>query len=97
VPWFRCFIHGENFPGALIGGADPVGFYTTRFVEADDPEAAELAGLAMLRADPHLAPPPDFTPTGEAKVFFERIEEIPPEDVPAVQAGFTWYAERDGE
>ena len=48
MAWFRCFIHGENFPGELIGSAVPVGFYVIRFVEADDAAEAETLALRAL-------------------------------------------------
>jgi hypothetical protein len=91
MAWFRCFIRGQNFPGQLIGEAGPVGFYVTRFVEAAEPEAAEAATLRGLRVEPKLAPPPGFTPTGHARVYFEQIAELAAEQVPVVQPGFTWY------
>jgi hypothetical protein len=91
VAWFRCFIRGENFPGELADEAGPVGFYVTRFVEAADPDAAEATAVQGLRAEPKLAPPPGFTPTGQARVFFEEIAKVAAEQVPAVQPGFVWY------
>ena len=91
MAWFRCFIRGENFPGQMVGQAGPVGFYVTRFVEAADLEAAEAAVLQGLRAEPKLGPPPGFTPTGRARVFFEEIEAVPAGQVPAVPPGFAWH------
>jgi hypothetical protein len=64
MPWFRCFISGENFPGELVGDSGPFGFYVTRFVEAADATDAENVALHDLKADPKLAPPPGYTPTG---------------------------------
>ncbi|HEY1189613.1 MAG TPA: hypothetical protein VGE74_18345 [Gemmata sp.] len=91
MAWFRCFIRGENFPGELIGAAGPVGFYATRFVEAASPEAAEGAVLQALKAEPNLAPPPGYTPSGQARVFFEEIEEVVGELAPSVPPGFAWH------
>ena len=91
MAWFRCFIRGENFPGQMIGEARPIGFYVTRFVEAADPESAEVAALQALRDDPNLALPPGHTPSGQERVFFEEVEELTAEHVPAVQPGFTLY------
>ena len=91
MTWFRCFVHGENFPGQLIGEAGPVGFYVTRFVEAADAGDAEAAALRALRAEPRLAPPPGWTPAGLAKVYFQEIEEVAADRVAAVPPGFTWY------
>lgn len=91
MAWFKCSIRGENFPGQLIGAEGLLGFYTTRFVEAIDAEAAETDALHRLKADPKLAPPSGFTPAGQAKVYFEAIEEIVANTVPTVQPGFAWY------
>lgn len=91
MAWFRCFIRGENFPGQLVGEPRPVGFYVTRFVEAADPQAAEFVAIHGLRAEPKLTLPPGFTPNGQARVFFEEIEAVAVEQVPAIQPGFVWY------
>jgi hypothetical protein len=91
MAWFRCFIRGEYFPGQLVGVAGPVGFYVTRFVEADDEAAAELSALQGLQAEPKLTPPPGYTPSGQTRVFFEEIEAVAAEQVPTVQPGFVWY------
>ena len=95
MAWFRCVIRGDNFPGQMIGESGPVGFTVTRFVEADDVAAAETVGLQSLRAEPKLAPPPGYTPSGVARVFFEEIAELPAAKVPAVPPGFVWYPMED--
>ena len=95
MAWFRCFIRGENFPGQMIGSAGPVGFYVTRFVEATGATEAEVIALRVLRAEPSLAPPPGFTPSGQARVFFEEIEEVTADRVPATPPGFAWHPTDD--
>lgn len=57
MPTYKCFVRGENFPGVLIGEDEPIGFYTTRFVQAPSPAAAELACVDALRAAPKLQLP----------------------------------------
>ena len=87
--WFRCFIRGENFPGEMVGESGPVGFYVTRFVEADDIADVEAIALQTLRNE--LQPPSGYTPSGQTRVYFEEIEELaamPASDVPQ---GFVWY------
>jgi hypothetical protein len=91
MPWFRCLIRGENFPRALAEGTALLGFYTTRFVEADDAEDAEARVLESLHGEPRLAPPPGHQPDGNARVFFESIDEILSESVPAELPGFAWH------
>src|SRR3546814_7547538 len=76
MPLFRCIICGENFPGTLLGQEELVGFYTTRFVEADSPEQAEIMAIELLRNDPSLDVSSEHR-TQRAKVFFEDIDEVP--------------------
>lgn len=93
MKWFRCLIHGQNFPGALIDRPGSVGFLTTRYVQADAPEGAEMLALAELKNDRSLELPEScktsFEESKEAKVFFEQIAEV---EQPGVSAGFTWYS-----
>jgi putative aminopeptidase FrvX len=88
VPWFRCFVEGENFPGRLIGKRKPVGFFTTRYVEASDPADAETKVVEVLRQDPKLAIKIGVNPT-DAIVFVTEIEKVKSPGKP--NAGFTWY------
>lgn len=89
--WYKCFISGENFPGALIGEKMPIGFYITRFIQADSPEEAENIALSNLKQEKALKLPDDISRPLEAKVYFEEIVEITKNDVPDIQAGFTFY------
>ena len=89
---FRCFAHGVNFPLDFDGEPALMGFYTTRFVRADNAEQAELLALELLRADPKLDVPPDRR-TKETRVYFDEIEEINaiPEDIPESGTGYAFY------
>ena len=92
MPLFRCFLRGEHFPGQLFGQREPIGFYTTRYVDADDVDDAELKAVGRLREDPHLQLAAEHR-TKDAKVFVERIEEVP-DDTPRVpDAGFSFFLE----
>jgi hypothetical protein len=95
MPWFKCFIHGVNFPGELAGESGLVGFYVARFVEAADEQEAESRVLEGLRAEPKLAPPPGYKPAGIARIDFEEIEEVPANEVPAKPSGFAWHSMED--
>lgn len=88
---FRCFVHGENFPGAILSLPYAFGFYTTRYIAAVDAKAAEMAVLELLRNEPTLQMPPDLEKPTEARVFFERIEEVPNDTPPVPNAGFSFY------
>jgi hypothetical protein len=90
--WFRCFIRGENFPGNEDARDRPLGFYTTRFVEADSEAEAETRGLAILRAHPWLASMRGHPSAARARVFFQEIEEVPADRVPAETPGLSLFA-----
>ena len=90
MPVFRCFIRGENFPGTMAGQPDPIGFYATRFVEAESPEFAETTALDLLRGDPAFNVPPELR-TEDARVYFESIEEVSVESGWSAGGGFTFY------
>lgn len=51
---FKVFVRGENFLINLDGVEQKMGFYTTRFVEAENEVAAEYAVMDILRSDPKL-------------------------------------------
>jgi len=90
MPLFRCFIRGDNFPGKLIGQEEPIGFYTTRFVEAESPEKAEILAVDLLRNDPDLDMPPEHR-TENSKVYFEEIDEVPAGTARKPNKGFTFF------
>lgn len=50
MPKYRVFIQGRNFLIAGPDGEAKHGFYTARFMEAPNPQAAEDAAIAQLRA-----------------------------------------------
>jgi hypothetical protein len=91
MPLFRCSIRGENFPGELIGLTTAVGFHATRFVDAETANEAEQIAVAALRQDAAL------TVTAEprvkhAKVYFERIEEVPSHTERVPNSGFSFFS-----
>ena len=91
MKWYRCLIEGENFPGELLNKKEPIGFYATRFVEADSPEEAENIALLNLKSEEVLKLPKDLETSENTKVYFEEIEEINKSEVPEIQSGFTFY------
>ncbi len=90
MPVFRCVMRGESFPGAIAGESEPVGFYATRFVEADSAADAEPAALRVLRADRTFDIPADQRSTNSA-VYFEEIDEVPDAAGWTEGAGFSFF------
>jgi hypothetical protein len=91
MSWYKCFIAGENFPGAIIGESKPIGFYTTRYVEANNPEEAETRALTNLKNEQNLLPPPGVDRPNNAKVYFENIEEVERSEVNETNLGFSFF------
>lgn len=91
MKWFKCYIEGENFPGELAGDDKLIGFFITRFVQADSPEEAESIALCRLKDEDSLRLPAGVSPSPIAKVYFEQITEVIEEDVPSVQSRFTFF------
>ena len=91
MPWYQCFIRGEKFPGFVLRQKKSVGFYTTRFVEARDAEAAETKALAQLKKDKALAVP-RFRRNRMARVHFEEIREMSRRPLKP-NTGFVFYDE----
>jgi len=90
---FRCSIRGENFPGEMIRMKGLVGFYTTRWIEADSAEHAEMSALELLRTEPTFQiKSPKLREQSKAKVYFEEILEVA-SDTPRVppNKGATWF------
>ncbi len=90
MPLLRCSIRGENFPGRLLAQDEKIGFYTTRFVKAGDPEQAGLAALELLRRDATLEVPAEHR-SEEAMVYDEDIEEIPDDSMKTAGSGFAFF------
>ena len=88
---FRCSVHGENFPGAILSVSCSIGFYTTRYIAAENAEAAEMAVLEILKKDPALQLPPGVEKPADARVYFEEIEELPSDTRPTSNSGFSFY------
>lgn len=74
MSWFKCSIESESFPCQLVGEESLMGFYTTRYVEANSPPEAESIALNYLKNDPSLVVPKDVEKPINTKVYFKNIE-----------------------
>lgn len=73
---YRVFVRGENFLMNVDSVNQMLGFYTTRFVEAEDEQAAEYAVMDSLRSDPKLVGSVLNEDTDPPMMFAEEIEEL---------------------
>jgi hypothetical protein len=93
---FRVFVRGEHFLINLDGERRRVGFYTTRFVEAADENAAELAAIDLLRNDPQLVKGVLNERSDPPMMYAEEITElIDFEGCPVPGAGFAFFTEEE--
>ena len=89
---FKVMLRGENFKVALVGPVAKRGFDTTRFVEADTPDAAEHAAVELVRQDRHLQGIVRDAPTDPPMIYLDSLSEIPSFDgCPVPVAGYTWF------
>jgi len=92
---FRVLVLGRNFLFAHIDGKSeavrPTGFYTTRFVTADDATAAEYQVMAAIRADEKLRSALRNPRTDPPIMVAEELEEVPsiPDDASESYVFFT--------
>jgi hypothetical protein len=93
---YQVLVRGENFLIDLDGECQKVGFYTTRFVEAEDEEGAELAAMDALRGDPKLTKGVLNAKTDPPLMYAEEVEEVGSfEGLPAAGMGFAFYPQEE--
>ena len=69
------------------------GFYTTRFVEAEDAEQAEALAVELIKSDPKLSNIVLNKRGDSPRVYVEEIEEV---KRLRAQAGYAFYYEEEG-
>jgi hypothetical protein len=91
MPYFKVFLNGENFWLQAEGKPARLGFYTTRFVEAENEREAELKAVEMLRDNEKLKQVLNDD-SDAPMIYCESVESIEPFDPETVvQHGFTFY------
>ena len=75
MAWFRLFACGEDFPVILDGKVELVGFYTTRYIEAETAGEAEAIASEQLFEDEDLQPPPGYEEY-QPRTVFEEVEQV---------------------
>lgn len=75
MAWFRLFACGEDFPVILDGNVELVGFYTTRYIEAETAGEAEAIASEQLFEDDDLQAPPGYEEY-QPRIAFEEVEQV---------------------
>jgi hypothetical protein len=89
---YRILIEGRNFLVSIDQVPKKAGFYTTRYIEADNPTVAEniATELIMSELDGVMLNEPSDRPV----VHVEKLEELRSSgDSLSQGAGFTWFLE----
>lgn len=93
---FKIIVEGRNFLINIDKFPKKMGFYTIRFVEADDESKAESVALDLVRVElkerdiilNDFANPP--------MLYIEQIEEVSSFNKKEIHGkGFTWYPENE--
>ena len=93
---YRVVLNGVNFWLTLDDQPQRLGFYTTRFVEADNVEMAENHAVQLIRDDPNLFPLVLNEQSDPPMVYVEDIEEIDSfEGAGELNTGYTFYPDED--
>lgn len=88
---YRVFLRGENFLLNVDGKPERSGFYTTRFVQANNPDGAELLAVDLIRSDRWLKDSVLNERPDPPTIFAEEIEIIDASDVPPAQGGYSFF------
>jgi hypothetical protein len=75
----------------MAGEPRPIGFYTTRFIEASSASEAESVALEALRSEPEFQRVRPEDRMESAQVYFQQIEEVPAELGRGPGKGFTFF------
>jgi hypothetical protein len=91
---FHVFLNGTNFWLKFGGKPGRFGFYTTRFIQADSAEQAELLAVELIREDEALRNNLLNDASDPPKITLERIEEVDSfGDHKPPGAGYAFYPE----
>lgn len=86
---YKVLMEGRNFLLLMDGKEQRVGFYTTRWVEAANPEEAELKAAAAIKADPRLKSSVKNPKNDPPMLHLTEMSEV--EAIERPGAGFTFY------
>ena len=94
---YQVLLRGANFQVAIDSRVSRHGFLTTRFVEADTPDAAEHLAVGLVRRDPQLQAAVRNDPTDPPMIYLDSLAEIASFDgYPVPGAGYSWFPD-DGQ
>lgn len=91
---YQVMLKGCNFRINLEGIVQKLGFYTTRWVEANNPEEAELQAVTLVKNDGDLRAAVKNKAEDPPTIYIAEIIEVADfDDVQVPGAGYSFYAE----
>jgi hypothetical protein len=95
---YKVLVRGENFLMNLDGVNQKLGFYTTRFAEAENAEAAEHDVMDLLRNDPTLVERVLNEVSDPPMLYAEEIEELRSfEGFSVPGTGFSFFPKKEAK
>lgn len=88
---YSVFINGQNFLIESGGKLEKVGFYTTRFVEAENEKDAEDKAISMMCSDLELKKSAQNEKDNPPMMYTDKIGQV--EKIPDHQPGLVFYNE----
>ncbi|UCG78321.1 MAG: hypothetical protein JSV21_00335 [Nitrospirota bacterium] len=93
---YKIILNGQNFIMKTAEGSEKCGFYTTKYVEAENYTEAEKAAVESVRNDDELKKGVLNERDNQPLIYIEKIEELESFDhLKALGEGYAFYPEKD--
>lgn len=93
---YKVFVNGQNFLLNLDGESKKVGFYATRFVEADNEDEAEGKVIGIFQSESQLRDNILNDNSDNPMMYVESVSEVKSfDDVGRTDAGYSFYYENN--
>lgn len=91
---YYVLINGQNFLVDKRGQIRKYGFFTTRCVDADGPQQAEVSAISLLRRNQSLKKMVRNAEGDQPMLYVEEVAQVEPfHSLPRSEQGFSWYPE----
>ena len=95
---YRVMLNGKNFKINSDGKLEKFGFYTTRWVQADNPQEAELKAVSLVREDKSLKASICNESSDPPVIYLDELTEIDSFDgINVPGAGYSLYPDEDNK
>jgi len=88
---YRVLLKGQNFLLKVDGEPKRLGFFTTRFVQTNNRDGAELLAVDLIRSDSWLRDSVLNERSDPPMIFAEEIDVVEASEVPEGQSGFSYF------